>query len=101
MGEQVHVHEFEWDPAKAKANSRKHGVTFEEGASVLLDPHAVSIYDTEHSGSEDRWVTLGVSSAGRLLVVGHTFRETGARHSVVRVISSRKATTKEAQTYGH
>jgi uncharacterized DUF497 family protein len=49
---------FEWDPEKAMTNRRKHGVTFEEAASVFLDPRMLTVFDDEHSGAEDRWLTL-------------------------------------------
>ena len=94
------VYQFEWDLPKARANRRKHGVSFEEAATVFLDPRASSVYDPEHSESEDRWVTLGLSSAGRLLVVCHTFQDIGPRESRVRLISSRRATRKERRQYG-
>jgi hypothetical protein len=67
--------DFEWDPAKAKSNMQKHEVTFEEAATVMRDPRAMNMYDPDHSESEDRWITLGISSSGRLLVVCHTFDE--------------------------
>jgi uncharacterized DUF497 family protein len=51
---------FEWDPAKARENLRKHRVSFERAAQVFLDPHMLSIYDEAHSASEERWITLGV-----------------------------------------
>jgi len=94
------VYRLDWDPAKAEANRQKHGVSFAEAATVFLDPRAVSVYDAEHSEIEDRWITLGISSVGRLLVVCHTFDEIGARRGLVRVISARKPTAKEAQQYG-
>ena len=50
---------FEWDPAKARQNARKHRVTFERGATVFLDPNALSLFDDQHSEEEERWITLG------------------------------------------
>jgi uncharacterized protein len=91
---------FEWDPEKALANRKKHGVSFEEAASVFLDPRMLSIFDEEHSGAEDRWLTLGLSAAGRLLVVCHTFREEARDSATVRVFSVRKATGRERRQYG-
>jgi len=64
---------FEWDPKKAKTNRTKHKVSFELAATVFKDPRAISRYDDEHSGDEDRWITLGIASNGHLLVVHHTF----------------------------
>jgi uncharacterized protein len=66
---------LEWDPDKAKQNLRKHGITFGQGATVLLDPVAINLYDEEHSREEDRWITLGRSSRGGILVIVHTFDE--------------------------
>jgi len=60
---------FEWDPKKAKTNKVKHKVSFELSATVCKDPRAISIYDDEHSGVEDRWITLGLASNGSLLAV--------------------------------
>lgn len=88
---------FEWDPAKALANRRKHGVTFEAASTAFLDGAARLLPDPDHSGSEDRFVLLGMSLDLRLLVVVHTFREaTGA----IRLISARRATRAEARAYG-
>jgi uncharacterized DUF497 family protein len=60
---------FQWYAAKAKANLRKHGVSFDEAASVFFDPHAVSGDDPDHSADESRFITFGVSSRGRLLTI--------------------------------
>ena len=100
MAKATTTYQFEWDPAKAQASRSKHNVSFEEAATVFLDPRALSVYDTGHSKAEDRWTTLGLSSAGRLLVVCHTFNETGRWRCRVRIISSRKATRNERQQYG-
>ena len=91
---------FEWDPNKANENQHKHAVTFDEAATVFKDSKALSIYDTDHSEDEDRWLTLGISEKGRLLVVAHTFREEGDDSVIIRIISSRKATKQELNTYG-
>ncbi len=91
---------FEWDPSKAATNRRKHRVSFEEAVSVFLDPRMLSLFDEAHSDEEDRWITLGVSSVGRLLVVSHTFRELDKANSAIRVISARKATRRESEQYG-
>jgi len=100
MPDATTVYLFEWDPAKAQANRLKHRVSFEEAATVLLDPRALSVYDTKHGKVEDRWITLGLSSAGRLLVVCHTFQELDRQRCRVRMISSRKATRRERRQYG-
>lgn len=87
---------FEWDSSKAEANVRKHGVSFEEAASVFYDAWAVEFYDDESSAWEDRFLLLGFSAKPRLLMVCHCYRTGG---SVIRIISARKATKNEAQYY--
>ncbi|MBM4048497.1 MAG: BrnT family toxin [Planctomycetes bacterium] len=87
---------FEWDPHKAEANFRKHGVSFEEARAVFYDEFAVEFYDDEHSEWEDRFLLLGLSSRFRLLLVCHCYRE---RESVIRIISARKATKNEGKLY--
>jgi uncharacterized DUF497 family protein len=90
---------LEWDPDKARANEDKHGIAFEQAALAFRDPLALSIYDEEHSSTdEDRWVTLGQSETD-LFVVVHTFREVGADEAVVRIISARRATRRERRQY--
>ena len=88
--------EFQWNPAKAKANLKKHGVAFEEAATVFFDDRAVEFYDDDHSEWEDRLLLLGLSSTLRLLLVCHCYRESD---SVIRIISARKATKNEAKLY--
>lgn len=90
---------FEWDPAKAKENLRKHKVSFERAAQIFLDPNMLSIEDEEHSEEEDRWITLGRDKSGTLFVVHHTFREVDADNFNVRIISARKPTRGEAKQY--
>ncbi len=90
---------FEWDPAKARENLRKHRVSFERAAQVFLDPLMISIYDEEHSEEEERWVTLGMDRNHVLLVVVHTFEEIDSESAMVRLISARKATKYEENQY--
>ena len=90
---------FEWDPQKAVSNRQKHGISFELAASVFKDPKAVSLFDEDHSGKEDRWITVGMAATGAILVVNHTFAGTGQDAVVVRLISSRKATKAEQKQY--
>ena len=85
---------FEWDPRKARANHRKHSVTFEEASSALRDKLSATGHDPDHSEAEDRFVTFGVSSRGRLLAVSHT-----DRGNAIRIISARLATSVERQIY--
>ena len=87
---------FEWNPAKAASNAKKHKVTFEVAKTVFYDDFAVQFFDEEHSYAEDRFLLLGMSSDARLLLVCHCEREDG---DVVRIISARKATETEAQYY--
>lgn len=87
---------FEWDPAKAASNVRKHKVTFEVAKTVFYDDFAVQFFDEEHSGAEDRFLLLGMSSDARILLVCHCEREDS---DVIRIISARKATETEAQYY--
>jgi uncharacterized protein len=87
---------FDWDERKNKSNRAKHGVWFEEAQSAFDDPHARVFYDPEHSDEEDRFILLGMSLAGRTLVVVHCYREAD---SLVRIISARKATRKEIRVY--
>jgi uncharacterized protein len=91
--------EITWDAAKAHSNLTKHGVTFAQAATVLLDPLAVTIFDTVHSQHEERWSTLGLSSEGKLLAVAHTFQSMGAGRAGVRIISAREATRREREQY--
>lgn len=88
--------QFEWDPAKAAANSAKHGISFEEASSAFFDAFARIMFDPDHSADEHRFVLLGFSSRARLLVVCHCYRE---NDEVVRIISARKATRAEAEQY--
>jgi uncharacterized protein len=87
---------FRWDPKKEAYNQEKHGVSFEEAKSVFYDESAKLIHDPDHSDDEDRFVLLGFSSALRLLVVCHCYRE---NESTIRIISARKATKSEAKNY--
>src|SRR4030042_5994211 len=90
-------YKFAWDPAKERANVRKHSVSFRRAATVFRDPNQLSIYDEEHSEREERWITMGIDSSGILRVVVHTFRQVGENLCEVRIISARRATTGEGQ----
>jgi hypothetical protein len=85
---------FEWDTAKAEANVRKHGVSFDEAGSAFLDPLALSGPDPDHSTGEPRYITFGMSGLGRLLTVFHTHRP-----GVIRIISARRVTRAERKLY--
>jgi uncharacterized DUF497 family protein len=84
---------FEWDQSKAKSNLRKHGVSFEEASTALLDPLSKTALDPYHSLAE-RFLTFGLSWRGRLLAVSHT-----ERRATIRIISARVATPSERETY--
>ncbi len=86
--------EFEWDDDKARKNLKKHGVSFEEAATIFNDPKIATIFDPDHSENEERFVSLGMSFIQRLLSVVHTDRERR-----IRLISARKATKTERKTY--
>jgi hypothetical protein len=90
---------FEWNPDKALSNFAKHKVRFDIAASIFRDPLALTIFDTEHSDSEDRWITIGLAQNSQLLVVVHTYNLMNNSDAVLRIISARKATKKEANTY--
>ena len=87
---------FDWEQTKANANSKKHGVTFEEARTVFFDDFAVQFFDEDHSSDEERFLLLGLSSDAKLLLVCHCEREQG---DVIRIISARKATKREAAHY--
>ncbi|MBA4067074.1 MAG: hypothetical protein C0501_25865 [Isosphaera sp.] len=86
--------DFEWDDDKAATNVQKHGVTFAEAMTVFADPLALTGYDPDHSDDEDRYLTMGLSADGRLLVVSHTDRGEN-----VRIISARVASPAERRDY--
>lgn len=91
---------FEWDTEKASLNRKKHKVSFELATSIFNDSRALSLYDDEHSVSiEDRWITLGISGNGNLLVVVHTYNEVNDEVARIRIISARKATKREKIQY--
>ena len=85
---------FEWDPRKAAANLRKHGMSFEEATTAPRDALAITGRDPDHSSDESRYITFGVSSQRSLLVVAHT-----DRGRLIRIISACTATKSERKTY--
>ncbi len=88
--------DFEWDGRKSQANLKKHGVSFEEAQSVFYDEIALQFYD-DGAYSEDRFIILGMSNLSRVLVVVHC--ERGTSGEAIRIISARKATSKERKFY--
>ena len=88
--------QFTWDPRKEAANRRKHGVSFDEARTVFADDNARLIDDPDHSGAEDRFVLLGLSSKLRVLIVCHAYRRSDRE---IRIISARKANRHEQSFY--
>ena len=87
---------FEWDDKKAASNLKKHGVSFLEAQSVFYDDFAMQFFDDESSSEEERFLMLGHSNRGRILIVVHCERSKG---EVIRIISARKATSTEREYY--
>ena len=85
---------FEWDPRKAASNFKKHGISFSEATSVFRDPLSFTISDPDHSESEERFVDLGLSHRGRLLVVSYI-----ERGDIIRIISARRASRSEQRQH--
>lgn len=86
--------QFEWDPRKAKRNLKKHGISFEEAVTVFYDPLSATFDDPDHSGEESRFITIGFSSHGRLIVVAHAERKEASR-----IISARLNTPRERKKH--
>ena len=86
--------DFEWDPEKAEKNVSKHNVDFNEASSVFEDPMFITFLDEEHSFDEERYITIGLSNKGRLLLVAHS-----ERNDRIRIISARIATKNEEKFY--
>ena len=87
---------FDWDEAKNQANIRKHGISFQEAITVFYDDDALIIQDDAHSELEERFILIGFSYKANILVVCHCYRE---QDSIIRIISARKASTKERKSY--
>ena len=87
---------FEWDDKKNQNNIKKHGISFEEATSVFEDDESLIIADDEHSKDEERFILIGFSFKANLLVVCHCYRN---KDAIIRIISARKADSKERQKY--
>jgi len=85
---------FEWDTEKATQNRRKHGVSFQEAATAFGDPLALTYQDPDHSDQEQRFITVGMSNVGRLLIVAHA-----ERSDRIRIICARETTPAERRQY--
>ena len=86
--------EFQWNPRKDRTNQHKHGVGFREAATVFEDLLSTTFLDPDHSLSEERFLTIGASAVGRILVIAHTEYD-----EVIRIISARPATRREREFY--
>ena len=93
------LYHFEWDPVKAQSNARDHKISFRLATTVFRDPLALTVYDEEHSETEERWATIGKAENQQYLVVTHTFGQTSPTDAVIRVISARKAMKQEVRDY--
>ena len=90
----LHYVDYDWDEAKAASNLEKHEISFEEAATVFDDPLYIDFYDPDHSVEEHRYLIIGQSTAGRLLIVSYTERD-----EIVRLISARQVTASEKRAY--
>jgi len=90
---------FEWDANKARINLSKHKVSFEEAKTLFNDPLLITFPDEYHSDTEERYISIGCSARGRILLVVHTERRETEDSVVIRIISCRKATPAERKTY--
>ncbi|HCZ12788.1 MAG TPA: hypothetical protein DHV16_11205 [Nitrospiraceae bacterium] len=90
---------MEWDEAKNKSNAKKHGVSFTEASEVFNDPFCISILDRRFDYNEERWISLGVTAAGKIIVTGYAcyLDENVVEH--IRIITARRATKKEREQY--
>ena len=91
--------EIDWDPVKAAVNLSKNEVNFEDAMTVFLDPLALSVPDNDHGTGEERWITIGLSRATKLLLVVHTYMEFNSERAYIRIISARKPTKRERRDY--
>ena len=94
-----HFH-FDWSEAKAAINFNKHGVSFELASSVLNDPRILTVADTEHSESEERWFSVGLAGNGTMLSIAYLWAEAELGLVKIRLITARRATAQEIRSYG-
>ena len=94
---------FEWDKKKAKANLQKHKISFDEAKTLFNDPLLLTIPDEYHADNEERYLSIGLSAYGNILVIVHTERRETEELLIIRIISCRKATASERRSYeeGH
>ena len=94
-----HQFQFEWDEAKAAANFRKHSVSFELASSIFGDPRILTLADTRHSESEERWFSIGLANNGVPMSVAYLWTDVGASLIKIRLITARQATAAEIRCY--
>ena len=87
---------FEWDKDKERLNQKKHRVSFEEAVTIFYDDDALEFHDPDHSKDENRFIIIGLSSHGKIVMVAHCLRDEGF---IIRIISARKATKPESKKY--
>ncbi len=92
-------YEFDWDQVKERKTIRSRRLTFQQAATVFRDPNQHTLFDEAHSDEEERWITIGLDSAGLLRVVVHTFEQLAEDLCQIRIISARKATSAEERQY--
>ena len=90
---------FEWDLEKATKNYLKHKTSFELAATIFFDPKTITLYNSDHSETEDRWITMGISRNGSILTIVHTYQEIDDSNIRIRIISARKSTKNEINQY--
>jgi len=90
---------FEWDTKKAKANLKKHKVSFEEAKTIFNDPLLLTFPDEEHSDAEERFISIGLSVTNKVLLAVHTERQETEDLLIIRIVSCRKATSSERRVY--
>ncbi|MEZ4524854.1 MAG: BrnT family toxin [Desulfobacterales bacterium] len=90
---------FEWDPKKARENIQKHKVNFQRAATIFRDPSMISVFDDEHSDTEERWITAGMDEKGAVQIVSHTFETIDKFQCSIRIISAPKTAKDEIKQY--
>ena len=95
----VHQFQFEWDEVKAEANLPKHGVSFELASSIFTDPQILTLADTTHSESEERWFSIGLASNGVPMSVAYLWTDNRAGLTKIRLITARRSTATEIRYY--
>ncbi|MBC8164778.1 MAG: BrnT family toxin [Bryobacteraceae bacterium] len=99
IGLDEHQFQFEWGDAKAAGNLRKHGVSFELASPIFGDPRILTLADTTHSESEERWFSIGLANTGAMLSVAYLWTGAGAGLIRIRLITARRATATEIRYY--